>query len=183
MSLNLYEVKILRDERLYESGGMPLKNLNYNDSFFYPEIIPKSRVGRWDTTPKLTEFVQMFEGQTFEIQIFNYTYFFSKTVVKLDDTLIGTFYIKPNSNITLPEITYKMSNETGNSIVYVSFIPELRTEQAVARRLLRIDQFDYMNFDPSRLVYNDEKVNEITTKIYGRKKFVPLNELIPTSLK
>lgn len=181
MSLNLYQVKILRDERLYESGGQPLKNLDFtNDSpFFYPTIYPSVQVGRWKTTPEMTEYVQMYVGQTYKIQIFNYTWLYVKVIVYKDEEEFGQFVIKPNSNlITSGDFTFDPSVLTGETTITVKFIPQQMNQDILKQRTQNLTGI--MDFALKTLKYDTCKEQIITSKIYGRKKYEPLTELIPT---
>lgn len=101
MELNLYRVEILRSVSLVQDGDRYIAP-NYNDSpFLYPEIIPATRVGRWNTVPSLDNFVELDPGQRYQIKITNYTWKPCHVNVRLNQDLLGRWIIPGHDHLLI----------------------------------------------------------------------------------
>lgn len=123
MEMNLYRIEIIHDINLFLDGDTPIIS-SYNDSpFMHPEILPGTRVGRWQSKPYLDNYVELNYGETYQIKLHNYTWDRCLAIIYLNAQPLGQWILEPRSEFLSKKFQFDRYG-TQSDIIEVRFQPE-----------------------------------------------------------
>lgn len=132
MELNLYRIEIVHLINLSEDGDTAIIP-SYNDSpFMYPEILPSTRVGRWESTPYLDNYVELDYGEKYQIKLHNYTWDRCLAVVYLNNQLLDKWLLEPRSELLSKDFYFNRYG-TQSDLIEVRFQPEKWNQDMIGR--------------------------------------------------
>ena len=127
MELNLYKVNIIHSVDLLRDGDLHIKP-HYNDSpFIHPEIFPSTRVGRWETSPHVENYVELVTGENYKIQMSNFTWRRCLATVMINNCQVGQYFIWPNQSVTINGRQFTQTG-TQSDLIEVRFTPDKFSE-------------------------------------------------------
>jgi hypothetical protein len=129
MEMNLYRVEIVHDINLARDGDHQIFANQIDSPFMNPEILPSTRVGRWQSIPHLENYVELDIGQPYKIRLFNYTWKWCVAAVAMNGQSWGQWLIEPRQSITIkgpngPSWLTFEGHDAQTDLITVRFEPE-----------------------------------------------------------